>query len=100
PGPPGTSWRISASASSACSSIASAARSRSARASAGHERAPRATAMSALVGIGYDSHRLAAGRRLVIGGVQIPAELGLDGHSDADVLAHAVTDALLGAAGL
>ncbi len=56
--------------------------------------------MSALVGIGYDSHRLLAGRRMVIGGVEIPGELGLDGHSDADVLAHAVTDALLGAAGL
>jgi len=56
--------------------------------------------VSALVGIGYDSHRLAAGRRLVIGGVELPGELGLDGHSDADVLAHAVTDALLGAAGL
>jgi 2-C-methyl-D-erythritol 2,4-cyclodiphosphate synthase len=51
-------------------------------------------------GIGYDSHRLTAGRRLVLGGVEIPAELGLDGHSDADVLAHAVIDALLGAAGL
>jgi 2-C-methyl-D-erythritol 2,4-cyclodiphosphate synthase len=56
--------------------------------------------MSALVGIGYDSHRLAAGRRLVIGGVQIPYDQGLQGHSDADVLAHAVIDALLGAAGL
>jgi 2-C-methyl-D-erythritol 2,4-cyclodiphosphate synthase len=53
-----------------------------------------------LAGIGYDSHRLAPGRRLVIGGVEIPHELGLDGHSDADVLAHAVIDALLGAAGL
>jgi 2-C-methyl-D-erythritol 2,4-cyclodiphosphate synthase len=53
-----------------------------------------------LVGIGYDSHRLAAGRRLVLGGVEIPCERGLDGHSDADVLAHAVIDALLGAAGL
>ncbi|HWD10477.1 MAG TPA: 2-C-methyl-D-erythritol 2,4-cyclodiphosphate synthase [Solirubrobacteraceae bacterium] len=53
-----------------------------------------------LTGIGYDSHRLAAGRRLVIGGVEIPHARGLDGHSDADVLAHAVTDALLGAAGL
>jgi 2-C-methyl-D-erythritol 2,4-cyclodiphosphate synthase len=51
-------------------------------------------------GIGYDSHRLADGRRLVIGGVQLPAERGLQGHSDADVLAHAVIDALLGAAGL
>jgi 2-C-methyl-D-erythritol 2,4-cyclodiphosphate synthase len=56
--------------------------------------------MSTLAGIGYDSHRLAAGRRLVIGGVEIPAEQGLDGHSDADVLTHAVIDALLGAAGL
>jgi 2-C-methyl-D-erythritol 2,4-cyclodiphosphate synthase len=52
------------------------------------------------VGIGYDSHRLADGRRLVLGGVEIPHERGLDGHSDADVLAHAVIDALLGAAGL
>jgi len=52
------------------------------------------------VGIGFDSHRLAAGRRLLIGGVEIPYELGLDGHSDADVLAHAVIDALLGGAGL
>jgi 2-C-methyl-D-erythritol 2,4-cyclodiphosphate synthase len=51
-------------------------------------------------GIGYDSHRLTDGRRLVIGGVQLPAERGLEGHSDADVLAHAVIDALLGAAGL
>jgi 2-C-methyl-D-erythritol 2,4-cyclodiphosphate synthase len=53
-----------------------------------------------LVGIGFDSHRLAVGRRLVIGGVEIPHDRGLDGHSDADVLAHAVTDALLGAAGM
>jgi 2-C-methyl-D-erythritol 2,4-cyclodiphosphate synthase len=53
-----------------------------------------------LVGIGFDSHRLTAGRRLVLGGVEIPCERGLDGHSDADVLAHAVIDALLGAAGL
>jgi len=51
-------------------------------------------------GIGWDSHRLAAGRPLILGGVTIPAELGLDGHSDADVLTHAVIDALLGAAGL
>ncbi len=56
--------------------------------------------MSALIGIGYDSHRLAAGRRLILGGVEIPHEQGLDGHSDADVLTHAVIDALLGAAGL
>jgi 2-C-methyl-D-erythritol 2,4-cyclodiphosphate synthase len=53
-----------------------------------------------LIGIGYDSHRLAEGRALVIGGVQIPHEMGLEGHSDADVLTHAVIDALLGAAGL
>jgi 2-C-methyl-D-erythritol 2,4-cyclodiphosphate synthase len=51
-------------------------------------------------GIGIDSHQLVEGRRLVLGGVEIPFELGLAGHSDADVLAHAVTDALLGAAGL
>ena len=51
-------------------------------------------------GIGIDSHRFAAGRRLVLGGVEIPHELGLAGHSDADVLAHAIADALLGAAGL
>ncbi|MCB0876042.1 MAG: 2-C-methyl-D-erythritol 2,4-cyclodiphosphate synthase [Solirubrobacterales bacterium] len=51
------------------------------------------------VGIGYDSHRLVAGRPLIIGGVEIDFERGLDGHSDADVLAHAITDAILGAAG-
>jgi 2-C-methyl-D-erythritol 2,4-cyclodiphosphate synthase len=51
-------------------------------------------------GIGIDSHRLVPGRRLVLGGVEIPFELGLAGHSDADVLAHAIADALLGAAGL
>jgi 2-C-methyl-D-erythritol 2,4-cyclodiphosphate synthase len=56
--------------------------------------------VSTFVGIGYDSHRLAAGRKLVIGGVAIESEQGLEGHSDADVLAHAVIDALLGAAGL
>lgn len=52
------------------------------------------------VGQGYDVHALVAGRRLVIGGVDIPFELGLAGHSDADVLLHAVCDALLGAAAL
>ena len=52
------------------------------------------------VGIGYDSHRLVAGRPLVIGGVEVPFELGLAGHSDADVLVHALIDALLGAAAL
>jgi 2-C-methyl-D-erythritol 2,4-cyclodiphosphate synthase len=51
------------------------------------------------VGIGYDSHRFAAGRRLVLGGVEIDHDRGLAGHSDADVLVHAVIDALLGAAG-
>jgi 2-C-methyl-D-erythritol 2,4-cyclodiphosphate synthase len=51
------------------------------------------------VGIGYDSHRFAEGRPLVLGGVEIEHELGLAGHSDADVLTHAVIDALLGAAG-
>jgi 2-C-methyl-D-erythritol 2,4-cyclodiphosphate synthase len=51
-------------------------------------------------GIGWDSHRLVEGRPLVLGGVTIPSERGLHGHSDADVLAHAVIDALLGAAGL
>ncbi|NLG87288.1 MAG: 2-C-methyl-D-erythritol 2,4-cyclodiphosphate synthase [Firmicutes bacterium] len=51
------------------------------------------------VGIGFDVHAFAAGRPLVIGGVEIPFELGLAGHSDADVLLHAVADAILGAAG-
>ena len=51
-------------------------------------------------GIGHDSHRFEYGRRLVLGGVEIPAERGLAGHSDADVLTHAVIDALLGTAGL
>jgi 2-C-methyl-D-erythritol 2,4-cyclodiphosphate synthase len=50
-------------------------------------------------GIGYDVHRLVADRPLVLGGVQIPHPLGLDGHSDADVLCHAIADAILGAAG-
>ena len=52
------------------------------------------------IGHGYDVHRLASGRRLILGGVDIPWEKGLLGHSDADVLTHAVMDALLGAAGL
>jgi 2-C-methyl-D-erythritol 2,4-cyclodiphosphate synthase len=56
--------------------------------------------VSARCGVGYDSHRLIAGRRLVLGGVEIPSERGLDGHSDADVLTHALIDALLGAAAL
>lgn len=52
------------------------------------------------IGQGYDVHRLAEGRKLIIGGVDIPYNMGLDGHSDADVLLHAVSDALLGAAAL
>ena len=52
------------------------------------------------IGHGYDVHRLTRGRDLILGGVKIPYELGLDGHSDADVLLHAVMDALLGAAAL
>ena len=52
------------------------------------------------VGIGYDSHPFAAGRKLILGGVEIPHAKGLAGHSDADAVAHAVTDAILGAAGL
>ena len=56
--------------------------------------------MAPRVGIGYDSHRLEPGERLVIGGVEIDHDRGLAGHSDADVLAHAVIDALLGSCGL
>ncbi len=52
------------------------------------------------IGHGYDVHRLIEGRKLIIGGVDIPYELGLDGHSDADMLLHAVMDALLGAAAM
>jgi 2-C-methyl-D-erythritol 2,4-cyclodiphosphate synthase len=52
------------------------------------------------VGLGWDVHRIAPGRPLILGGVRIEAEFGLEGHSDADVLAHAITDALLGAAAL
>jgi 2-C-methyl-D-erythritol 2,4-cyclodiphosphate synthase len=50
-------------------------------------------------GIGYDAHRLVEGRKLVLGGVEIPHDRGLEGHSDADVLLHAIADALLGAMG-
>ena len=56
--------------------------------------------MSTTSGIGWDSHRLVEGRPLVLGGVTIPHDRGLEGHSDADVLAHAIMDALLGAAAL
>ena len=52
------------------------------------------------IGLGYDVHRLATGRALILGGVRIPWEQGLEGHSDADVMIHAIMDALLGAAGL
>ena len=52
------------------------------------------------IGHGFDAHRLVTGRKLILGGVTIEYELGLDGHSDADVVAHALTDALLGALGL
>jgi 2-C-methyl-D-erythritol 2,4-cyclodiphosphate synthase len=52
------------------------------------------------IGTGYDSHRLAEGRKLILGGVEIPYEKGLLGHSDADALCHAITDAIIGALGL
>ncbi|HEX8834694.1 MAG TPA: 2-C-methyl-D-erythritol 2,4-cyclodiphosphate synthase, partial [Abditibacteriaceae bacterium] len=52
------------------------------------------------VGIGYDSHRLVEGRKLIVGGIEIPFEKGLQGHSDGDVLLHAIGDAICGAAGL
>jgi 2-C-methyl-D-erythritol 2,4-cyclodiphosphate synthase len=55
---------------------------------------------SVRTGIGFDTHALVSGRRLVLGGVEIPSERGLAGHSDADVLTHAIIDALLGAAAL
>ena len=51
-------------------------------------------------GLGIDTHRFAGGRKLILGGVEIPYDRGLDGHSDADVLAHAITDAILGAAAM
>ncbi len=56
--------------------------------------------MKIRTGLGYDRHRLIAGRALMLGGVEIPSEKGEDGHSDGDVLLHAIIDALLGAAGL
>ncbi|MFC1558883.1 2-C-methyl-D-erythritol 2,4-cyclodiphosphate synthase [candidate division KSB1 bacterium] len=52
------------------------------------------------IGIGYDAHRFVSGRKLILGGMEIPYEKGLEGHSDADVLSHAIADALLGAVGL
>jgi 2-C-methyl-D-erythritol 4-phosphate cytidylyltransferase/2-C-methyl-D-erythritol 2,4-cyclodiphosphate synthase len=59
-----------------------------------------ARAVAMRIGTGYDLHRLVAGRSLILAGVTIPFELGLDGHSDADIVCHAVTDAVLGAAAL
>jgi 2-C-methyl-D-erythritol 2,4-cyclodiphosphate synthase len=56
--------------------------------------------MSFRIGHGYDIHRLVPGRKCILGGVEIPSQVGLDGHSDADCLTHAICDALLGAAGL
>ena len=56
--------------------------------------------MSFRVGIGHDVHRLVTGRKLMLGGVEVPHTHGLDGHSDADVVLHAICDAMLGAAGL
>ena len=55
--------------------------------------------LNAITGIGYDSHRFKAGRKLILGGVNIPYDMGLDGHSDADALCHAVIDGILGASG-
>ena len=60
---------------------------------------PRESDAAIRVGIGYDSHRFAPGRPLILGGVKIPSDVGLVGHSDADAICHAVTDAILGAAG-
>ena len=61
---------------------------------------PREIGASIRVGVGYDSHRFVAGRPLKLGGVVIPSDVGLAGHSDADAICHAITDAILGAAGL
>ena len=61
---------------------------------------PREQTPNFRVGVGYDSHPFARGRALTLGGVVIPSEIGLDGYSDADAVCHAVTDAVLGAAGL
>jgi 2-C-methyl-D-erythritol 4-phosphate cytidylyltransferase/2-C-methyl-D-erythritol 2,4-cyclodiphosphate synthase len=64
------------------------------------QAAARQPGLGMRIGNGYDLHRLVAGRPLILAGVTIPFELGLDGHSDADIVCHAVTDAVLGAAGL
>jgi len=68
--------------------------------SAGKIRAKKGMASSIRFGLGYDVHRLIEGRKLILGGVHIPSKVGLLGHSDADVLLHAICDALLGAAAL
>ena len=65
---------------------------------AGREARP--TVPEIRTGLGWDVHRIAPGRPLILGGVTVPSEFGLEGHSDADVLAHAITDAILGAAAL
>src|SRR5256714_15366923 len=64
------------------------------------KRMPRETGASFRVGVGYDSHRFSAGRALKLGGVSIQSDVGLAGHSDADAVCHALTDAILGAAAL
>ena len=71
---------------------------RRARRSLGSD-APDLTATTMRIGLGYDSHRFADGRRLMVGGVYVPEARGLAGHSDGDAVCHAVTDAVLGAAG-
>lgn len=68
--------------------------------SAGFDRSVGVDSSSLRVGLGYDAHRFTSGRPLVLGGVRVREQNGLEGHSDADVLVHAVMDALLGAAGL
>ena len=69
------------------------------RAAPAQPRSAREPRPLTVVGLGYDSHRFAPGCRLVLGGVEIPHDRGLEGHSDADVLTHAIIDALLGASG-
>jgi 2-C-methyl-D-erythritol 2,4-cyclodiphosphate synthase len=61
---------------------------------------PRDAVAGIRVGVGYDSHRFVPGRQLKLGGIVIPSDVGLAGHSDADAICHAITDAILGAAGL
>src|SRR5690606_11501488 len=80
--------------------LAAAAAPAEAAMSSGAPEAPRPAVTALRVGQGFDVHRLEPGRPLILGGVAIPWEKGLVGHSDADVLAHAITDSILGAAGL